>query len=253
VLLRLAYLSVTNAGREPERWLPSQLSYVITCIDSRTEPAAILGAGLGDTTVQRVVGGRVTPAVLRDIAYISYLTETKTPGGPWWGLAVIHHTDCGSMLLADPELRRGFAACGGYVEAELAWLPATDPPPPSAPTSAPWSLHHRYPQHQDQRLRLQHRSRHPRHHRRTHPRRPALTTPGCLPAPAHAAATPGRTVCAEPADTTGPLPCHQEKQQTVTAAWARCKPCCPILCSHAPHFTSERDWHDLNRSACKHR
>ncbi len=65
--------------------------------------------------------------MLRDVAYISYLTETKTPDGPRWELAVIHHTDCGSTLLADPELRRGFAARGGYVEAELAWLPATDP------------------------------------------------------------------------------------------------------------------------------
>jgi hypothetical protein len=64
--------------------------------------------------------------VLRDIAYISYLTETKTPGGPWWELAVIHHTDCGSTLLADPEVRRGFAARGGYVEAELAWLVGAD-------------------------------------------------------------------------------------------------------------------------------
>ena len=108
-------------------WLPHQLSYVITCIDSRVEPAAILGVDLGDATVQRAVGGRVTPAVLRDVAYISYLTETKTPDGPWWELAVIHHTDCGSTLLADPEVRRGFAARGGYVEAELAWLPATDP------------------------------------------------------------------------------------------------------------------------------
>ena len=77
--------------------------------------------------MQRTVGGRVTPAVLRDVAYISYLTETKTPDGPWWELAVIHHTDCGSTLLADPELRRGFAARGGFVETELAWLPVTDP------------------------------------------------------------------------------------------------------------------------------
>ena len=106
-------------------WLPNQPSYVITRIDSRAEPAGSLGVGLGDATMQRVVGGRVTPAVLRDVAYISYLTETKTPGGPRWELAVIHHTDCGSTLLADPELRRGFAARGGYVEAELAWLPAS--------------------------------------------------------------------------------------------------------------------------------
>ncbi|HUN30450.1 MAG TPA: hypothetical protein VMU95_00405 [Trebonia sp.] len=77
--------------------------------------------------MQRVVGGRVTPAVLRDVACISYLTETKTPDGPWWELAVIHHTDCGSTLLADAELRRDFAARGGYDEADLAWLPAVDP------------------------------------------------------------------------------------------------------------------------------
>ena len=116
-----AFAATDAVAKNPKiPWIPNQLSYVITCIDSRVEPAAILGVGLGDATVQRVVGGRVTPAVLRDVAYISYLTETKTPGGPWWELAVIHHTDCGSTLLADPELRHGFAARGGYVEA-AAW------------------------------------------------------------------------------------------------------------------------------------
>jgi carbonic anhydrase len=123
-----AFAATNAVAKNPQiPWLPHQLSYVITCIDSRTEPAGFLGVDLGDATVQRTVGGRVTPAVLRDVAYISYLTETKTPDAPWWELAVIHHTDCGSTLLADPELRRGFAARGGYVEAELAWLPATDP------------------------------------------------------------------------------------------------------------------------------
>ena len=119
-----AFAATDAVAKNPQiPWLPSQLTYIITCIDSRTEPASFLGVNLGDATVQRTVGGRVTPAV----AYISYLTETKTPDGPWWELAVIHHTDCGSTFLADPELRRGFAARGGYIEAELAWLPATDP------------------------------------------------------------------------------------------------------------------------------
>jgi carbonic anhydrase len=107
-------------------FIPNQLAYVITCIDPRTEPAEFLGIELGDAIVQRVVGGRVTPAVLRDVAYISYLLETKAPDGPWFELAVIHHTDCGSTFLADPGLRAGFAA-RGYDEAELAALPATDP------------------------------------------------------------------------------------------------------------------------------
>jgi carbonic anhydrase len=123
-----AFAATDAVARNPKiPWLPNELSYIITCIDSRAEPAAFLGVGLGDATVQRTVGGRVTPAVLRDVAYISYLTETKTPDGPWWELAVIHHTDCGSTLLADEGLRHDFATRGGFDEADLAWLPAVDP------------------------------------------------------------------------------------------------------------------------------
>jgi carbonic anhydrase len=141
-----AFAATDAVAKNPKiPWLPNQLSYVINCIDSRAEPAGFLGVGLGDATVQRVVGGRVTSAVLRDVAYISYLTETKTPDGPWWELAVIHHTDCGSTLLADPELRRGFAARGGHVEAELAWLPATDPAATVRADVNTWSPRHSYP------------------------------------------------------------------------------------------------------------
>jgi carbonic anhydrase len=107
-------------------FIPNQLAYVITCIDPRTEPGEILGVELGDAIVQRVVGGRATPAVLRDVAYISYLLETKAPEGPWFELALIHHTDCGSAFLADAQLRADFAA-RGYDEAELAAIPVVDP------------------------------------------------------------------------------------------------------------------------------
>jgi len=64
-------------------FIPNQLSFVITCIDPRTEPAGFLGIELGDAIVERVVGGRVTPAILQDVAYISYLVETKAPAAPW--------------------------------------------------------------------------------------------------------------------------------------------------------------------------
>ena len=139
--------AVTDAvAKNPQiPWLPNQLSYVITCIDSRTEPAAILGVDLGDATVQRVVGGRVTPAVLRDVAYISYLTETRTPDGPWWELAVIHHADCGSTLLADPEVRGASPPAAAMSKPTWPGCPPPTPPPPSAPTSPPWSPHHSYP------------------------------------------------------------------------------------------------------------
>jgi carbonic anhydrase len=62
--------------------------------------------------VARDVGGRVTDSVLADLAWISYLHEVKTPDAPWFELAVVHHTDCGSGLMADDQLRAGFVARG---------------------------------------------------------------------------------------------------------------------------------------------
>jgi carbonic anhydrase len=122
-----AFAATDERAKGPDiAFIPHALAYVITCIDPRVEPGAILGVELGDAIVERVVGGRVTPAVLQDVAYISYLLETKAPAGPWFELAIIHHTDCGSGFLADPQMRAGFAA-RGYDEAALAELPVIDP------------------------------------------------------------------------------------------------------------------------------
>ena len=77
---------------------------IVTCFDCRVDPAQILGVGMGEALVERNIGGRVTPAVIRDIAYAAYLVESKAPEGPWFEVAIIHHTDCGSTLLADDEL-----------------------------------------------------------------------------------------------------------------------------------------------------
>jgi carbonic anhydrase len=98
----------------------------MTCIDPRVDPADILGLELGDAIVARNVGGRVTAAMLQDIAWISYLHEVKTPDAEWFELAIIHHTDCGSGFFADEELRHGFAV-RGFDDADLATLPVTDP------------------------------------------------------------------------------------------------------------------------------
>jgi carbonic anhydrase len=76
--------------------------------------------------VARTVGGRVTPAVLQDLAWISYLHETKAPDAGWFEFAVMHHTECGSGFFADDDLRHGFAA-RGYDDAELAALAVLDP------------------------------------------------------------------------------------------------------------------------------
>src|SRR3954447_25312717 len=97
-------------------FIPNELAFVVSCLDPRTDPADFLGLELGDAIVLRCLGGRVTPAVLEQIAYISYLLEHKTPAGPYFELAVVHHTDCGTGFLADEELRKDFVATGHYDE-----------------------------------------------------------------------------------------------------------------------------------------
>jgi carbonic anhydrase len=114
-----------NAPRLP--FLPHKGLYVITCIDPRVDPAEFLGLEFADAIVARTVGGRVTPAIIQDVAYIGYLVETKAPDGPYFEAAIIPHTDCGSGLLADEELRHGFSQRTGYDEHTLAELPVLDP------------------------------------------------------------------------------------------------------------------------------
>ena len=71
----------------PAAFLPRLHLYVVTCIDCRVDPAQTLQIKLGEALVQRNIGGRVTAAVI------------------WFEVAIIHHTDCGSTLLADDDLR----------------------------------------------------------------------------------------------------------------------------------------------------
>jgi carbonic anhydrase len=108
-------------------FIPNRQVYILTCIDPRVDPVQLFGLELGDAIVARTVGGRVTPAVLQDLAWISYLHETKTPDADWFEFAVMHHTDCGSGFFADDDLRHGFTARGAYDDAELAALAVLDP------------------------------------------------------------------------------------------------------------------------------
>ena len=64
--------------------------------------------------------------MLADLAWISFLHETTTPDADWFDIAVIHHTDCGSGLFADDDLRHAFAA-RGFDDAELRGLAVLDP------------------------------------------------------------------------------------------------------------------------------
>jgi carbonic anhydrase len=108
-------------------FIPFKQLYLITCIDPRVEPAAVLGSELGEAIVARNVGGRVTPSVIADLAWIVHLHENKTPDAEWFEIAVVHHTDCGSALFVEDDLRRAYVARGGSDDRATAALAVLDP------------------------------------------------------------------------------------------------------------------------------
>ena len=100
---------------------------VITCLDPRVDPAHFLGLSLGDALVLRNVGGRVTPEVINDVAFIGQIAENVLPDGPLFEVAVIHHTQCGSGALADATFRRRYAERIGADETNLREHAILDP------------------------------------------------------------------------------------------------------------------------------
>lgn len=93
--------------------------FVITCLDPRVDPAHFLGLQVSDAMVVRNVGGRVTPEVINDVAFIAQIAESVLPEGQLFEVAVIHHTQCGAGALADDSFRRRYAERIGADEADL--------------------------------------------------------------------------------------------------------------------------------------
>lgn len=100
---------------------------VVTCLDARVDPAHILGLELGDALVVRNNGGRVTPQLIDDLAYVSQLADAARPEGPLFEVAVIQHTQCGAGRLADDDFRRQYAERIGANESALRDYAITDP------------------------------------------------------------------------------------------------------------------------------
>lgn len=110
---------------------PTAQMLVITCLDHRVDPAIVLGLQLGDAPVIRNAGGRVTQAVIDDIAYLAFLAEQLFGGqdadDALFEVAVVHHTQCGTSLLADPSFRHQAAEATGLPEAALEASAVADP------------------------------------------------------------------------------------------------------------------------------
>ena len=115
------------SGHEGAVILPNLRLFVITCLDPRVDPAHFLGLDLSDAIVVRNVGGRVTPEVINDVAFIGQIAENVLPDGPLFEVAVIHHTQCGSAALADDAFRGGYAERIGADESALREHAVVDP------------------------------------------------------------------------------------------------------------------------------
>ena len=110
---------------------PTAQVIVVTCLDHRVDPAIILGLQLGEVPVIRNAGGRVTQAVIDDVAYLAFLAGQLFGGqladDRLFEVAVIHHTQCGTGFLADPGFRHQAAEATGLSEAALGAAAVADP------------------------------------------------------------------------------------------------------------------------------
>jgi carbonic anhydrase len=92
---------------------------VLTCIDSRIEPLAMLGLGPGDAKILRNAGARVTDDVLRTLVLASYLLGVDRA-------MVIAHTDCRMAGGDEEEVHTAVGAAGGPDTRSLAFLVTSD-------------------------------------------------------------------------------------------------------------------------------
>ena len=118
---------VTAGGHEGATLFPALRLLVITCLDPRVDPADVLGLNLGDAMVVRNGGGRVTPEVIENIAFVGQLAESAVPEGPLFEVAVIHHTQCGYGALVDDDFRHRYALRIGADESLLRDYAVLDP------------------------------------------------------------------------------------------------------------------------------
>lgn len=101
--------------------LPERLPLVLACIDPRVEPAGFLGLRPGEAAVLRNAGGRVDGRVMEDVAFLAMRFGVRMD------VAVVHHTQCGTGLLAEPAFRHAFAGRAGLDDGDLAAKAVTDP------------------------------------------------------------------------------------------------------------------------------
>src|ERR1700690_3451285 len=79
---------------------------VLTCIDSRIDPLAMLGLRAGDAKIIRNAGARVTDDALRSLVLAANLLGVTR-------VCVVQHTECAMVGSTEDEMRARVAAVRG--------------------------------------------------------------------------------------------------------------------------------------------
>ena len=92
---------------------------VLTCMDSRIEPLAMLGLAPGDAKILRNAGARVTDDVLRTLVLASFLLGVDRA-------MVVAHTKCRMASGEEDAVHDAVAEAGGPDTRSLAFLVSSD-------------------------------------------------------------------------------------------------------------------------------
>jgi carbonic anhydrase len=92
---------------------------VLTCMDSRIEPLAMLGLRPGDAKILRNAGARVTDDVLRTLVLATHLLGVDR-------VMVVAHTRCRMAAESEDEVHAAILAADGLDTRSLSFLTAGD-------------------------------------------------------------------------------------------------------------------------------
>jgi carbonic anhydrase len=92
---------------------------VLTCIDSRIDPLAMLGLRAGDAKIIRNAGARVTDDALRSLVLAANLLGVKR-------VCVVQHTECAMVGSTEDEMRARIRSIRGVDTTGWDFLASTD-------------------------------------------------------------------------------------------------------------------------------
>lgn len=92
---------------------------MLTCIDTRIDPLAMLGLVPGDAKIIRNAGARVTDDALRSLVLAVNLLRVDR-------VCVVHHTDCAMIGSTEEQIRERVEEASGADASGWTFLGSTD-------------------------------------------------------------------------------------------------------------------------------